>query len=48
MARAMTDAELHEANFYAWTKVLPAVNPYALDQLLDDDWYPANRHGVRD
>ncbi len=27
---------------------LPADCPYTLDQLLDDDWYPANRHGVRD
>ncbi|MET4699254.1 hypothetical protein ABIE65_002284 [Constrictibacter sp. MBR-5] len=27
---------------------LPADCPYTLDQLLDDDWYPTNRHGVRD
>ena len=27
---------------------LPADCPYTLDQLLDDDWYPANRHGLRD
>ena len=27
---------------------LPDECPYTLDQLLDDDWYPTNRHGVRD
>jgi len=25
---------------------LPADCPYTLDQLLDDDWYPASRHGL--
>lgn len=25
---------------------LPAECPYALDQILDDEWWPVNRHGV--
>ena len=25
---------------------LPADCPYTLEQLLDDDWYPVNRHGL--
>ena len=27
---------------------LPAENPYGLDELLTDDWYPASRHGLAD
>ena len=27
---------------------LPEACPYALDQLLDEDWYPTNRHGLAD
>jgi hypothetical protein len=27
---------------------LPVDCPYALDDLLADDWYPANRHGLPD
>lgn len=26
---------------------LPETCPYTLDQLLDDDWFPASRHGLR-
>lgn len=25
---------------------LPETCPYTLDQLLDEDWYPSNRHGL--
>jgi Domain of unknown function DUF29 len=27
---------------------LPSVCPYALDQILDPDWYPENVHGIED
>jgi len=27
---------------------LPAACPYTLDQVLDDDWFPSNRHGLPD
>lgn len=27
---------------------LPSACPYTLDQILDPDWYPANRHGLVD
>jgi hypothetical protein len=27
---------------------LPATCPYSLDQLLADEWWPANRHGLHD
>lgn len=30
------------------TPGLPATCPYGFDQLLDQDWWPANRHGVTD
>jgi hypothetical protein len=29
-------------------RALPAATPYALDQLLDENWYPLNRHGLVD
>jgi hypothetical protein len=29
-------------------KALPRTCPYDLDQILDHDWYPANRHGLVD
>ena len=28
--------------------VLPKTCPYTLDQLLDEDWFPANQHGLTD
>jgi hypothetical protein len=28
--------------------LLPLTCPYALDRILDDDWLPANRHGLVD
>jgi hypothetical protein len=27
---------------------LPAVCPYSIDEIMKDDWYPANRHGIVD
>jgi hypothetical protein len=27
---------------------LPAICPYAFDDLLADEWWPANRHGLAD
>ena len=27
---------------------LPAENPYPLDRLIDEGWYPPNRHGLVD
>ena len=29
-------------------RVLPAACPYALDDLLADEWWPVNRHGISD
>jgi DNA-binding PucR family transcriptional regulator len=29
-------------------RALPADCPYALDDLIADDWWPVNRHGLRD
>jgi DNA-binding PucR family transcriptional regulator len=29
-------------------RALPAACPYALDDLLADEWWPANRHGLRE
>jgi hypothetical protein len=26
--------------------ILPPECPYTLDQILDDDWWPVNRHGL--
>jgi hypothetical protein len=26
--------------------LLPPDCPYSLDQLLDEDWWPTNRHGL--
>ena len=29
-------------------QALPAACPYAFDDLIADEWWPANRHGLRD
>ena len=29
-------------------KGLPADCPYTFDQIVSQDWYPANRHGILD
>ena len=29
-------------------QALPATCPYGLDDLLADEWWPANRHGLTD
>jgi Domain of unknown function DUF29 len=48
--RARRDAALglrrhgeHEA-----AKALPTSCPYSLDQIVSQDWYPTNRHGIVD
>jgi hypothetical protein len=40
-ARSLADHPGPEA-----AAALPETCPYALDQLLDEDWYPTNRHGL--
>lgn len=42
-ARDLADASEIEA-----AKALPETCPYTLDQLLGEDWRPANRHGLVD
>jgi hypothetical protein len=29
-------------------RALPQANPYTFDNVIDDDWYPSNRHGILD
>jgi Domain of unknown function DUF29 len=29
-------------------ELLPKVSPYTLDQVLDEDWFPINQHGLTD
>ncbi|WP_146210795.1 DUF29 domain-containing protein [Azospirillum sp. TSO35-2] len=44
----------YDADFLAWTEeqarmpadALPVDCPYTLDLLLNDDWWPINRHGL--
>lgn len=43
VALALVDYREPEA-----ARALPADCPYTLDDLLADDWWPANRHGLRD
>ena len=45
-AQRRTSRSLVRYGEAAAANALPAVNPYALDALLDDDWYPASRHGL--
>lgn len=45
--RAARAALLQEREIEA-ARALPEECPYALDDLLTDDWYPANRHGLVD
>ena len=32
----------------AASKALPSVCPYSFDQIVNQDWYPENRHGIVD
>jgi hypothetical protein len=51
--RALADCYRDGCSFAAYgladdgvdTSGLPAAPPYTLDQILDEDWRPANRHG---
>lgn len=40
-ARSLADHPVSEA-----AAALPETCPYSLDQLLNEDWYPTNRHGL--
>lgn len=47
-ARASAALALADHGEAADARALPAECPYALAQLLDDGWLPANRHGLTD
>lgn len=47
-ARTKADNGLRGHREAAAADLLPAGCPYALDKLLSDDWYPANRRGLPD
>lgn len=47
-ARRLAAAELLVHDEPDAAKALPESCPYSLDQLLDEDWRPANRHGLLD
>ncbi len=44
--RAARDLQGHDEGDAA--RALPIACPYALDDLLADDWWPANRHGLQE
>ena len=47
-ARRLAAAELRARNEPEAAVALPETCPYTLDQLLDETWRPANRHGLVD
>ena len=47
-ARRRAVLELRDHGEDEAAAALPAECPYTLDQLLDEDWLPANRHGIVD
>ena len=47
-ARGNAELELLHHNEREAAKALPATCPYAFDDLLADEWWPANRHGLTD
>jgi len=47
-ARRLAAGDLAEHSENAAAQALPETLPYTLDQLLDEEWYPANRHGLVD
>lgn len=47
-ARKMAARELRRYGEPEAAAALPETCPYTLDQLLDEDWYPTNRHGLVD
>jgi hypothetical protein len=47
-ARRAARRDLLDHNETQAAAALPEANPYALDRLLDEGWYPDNRHGLVD
>lgn len=47
-ARRKAHLELLDRGERDAADALPTENPYSLDLLLDEAWYPANRHGLVD
>lgn len=47
-ARAAARIELTEHDEFASAELLPKRCPYGWAQLLDENWFPANRHGLTD
>jgi hypothetical protein len=47
-ARQAARRELLRAGEREAADTLPAENPYPLDRLIDEGWYPSNRHGLVD
>jgi hypothetical protein len=47
-ARLQAAAGLRAHGEIEAARALPGACPYALDRLLEDDWYPASRHGLVD
>jgi Domain of unknown function DUF29 len=47
-SRRNAELALHDHDEADTARALPAGCPYALDDLLADEWWPANRHGLAD
>jgi hypothetical protein len=47
-ARRKADLALAAQGEKEAARALPAECPYAFDDLIADEWWPANRHGLRD
>jgi hypothetical protein len=47
-ARRRTDATLRRYGEREAAEALPTSCPYSFEQILDQDWYPQNRHGLAD
>jgi hypothetical protein len=47
-ARRNADLSLLDHGEKEAARALPADCPYAFDDLIADEWWPANRHGLRD
>lgn len=45
-ARKLAEKELRRHGETEAADALPPSCPYSLNELLDEDWYPANRHGL--
>ena len=47
-SRRRAKAALPEHGERDAAKALPTTCPYSFDQIVTQDWYPANRHGIVD